>query len=1001
MFLKRVLVILLISITAVVAKAQYALYQLANSYADSGNYQEAIRIMKDVAEQEKETEYYIEVIASIASFYSYTEHIDSLKQYNYYTQQLAEKCDNDSIAEIYIQSTAWNYYRCNQYENAIETSKRVLELRKKVYGVGSEEWHDWLGVITLNAFKNLDFENLSLFSQLGYEVARDINGIESRYFQEAIAMIRAYGHQYVDNFPDFVITWISPYYQILKQDDILRKYQYEYEILLYEAYYTLDDLKNCQVYYNKLNKWLYSSCDDYIPTLDKARIWIKLANYDNRIGDSVKARWRIEKGWKLASENIDGSIPLEILMDRCNAERLLRTKPNGEYGIYSEWLIENTTPIILANEQGDETLASFYETRAWAYEGNNDWDKAISDLRISILLKPSLSRKKKLAQMFIHNNEYAEAEDLYLDILENIKDNSALKRSTESDLMALYWLWDKKDKLGKYIKLDFENIKTEVRDAFVFMNEFEREKFLNQSSLGGLLNFDLYTAFSKDGNQWELGNQYAYNLALIQKGLLLSTMKDIDAILSEAPDSLKKEIDIYNHYRKLTIDSGVEDPILRDMRLKFMEYVSTHPNFLSQLNYKWIDVRNCLHDGEAAIEFVNLLGILPSSLSNYTPKLGALILTKDSEYPTFITLSSNAFIEGLFEFDEEGNRMDDVLYMGEAQKQLFSQIWEPLIPYLKNIKTIYYSPTGLLQTLNLDWLGSNNDDLMISNYNLYRLSSTRELCNKDVKKNQNNAILYGDIAYSISGKRPNKPSMSKYRSTTRAGFSPLSGTAIELDSIQSELRFHNYETHNLTGTIATEGSFRGFSGKSPKILHIATHGFYFSEENIIEEFKKSSFMGFQATKPELYHSGLALAGAQDSWINENAIENTINFEKFFKMDSDNDGILLSAEISQMDLSGTDLVVLSACETALGEIKADGVYGLQRAFKLAGVKSILMSLWKVDDDATQLLMCEFYKNLLGGMSKRESLLQAQNKVRGTKGFEGPYNWAAFILLDALN
>ena len=98
---------------------------------------------------------------------------------------------------------------------------------------------------------------------------------------------------------------------------------------------------------------------------------------------------------------------------------------------------------------------------------------------------------------------------------------------------------------------------------------------------------------------------------------------------------------------------------------------------------------------------------------------------------------------------------------------------------------------------------------------------------------------------------------------------------------------------------------------------------------------------------------------------------------------------------------TDLVVLSACETALGNVRPDGVFGLQRAFKLAGVKSLIMSLWKVDDDATQLLMTAFYQNYLSGMSKREALLAAQKCVMNTPGFENPYNWAAFILLDGLN
>ena len=114
-----------------------------------------------------------------------------------------------------------------------------------------------------------------------------------------------------------------------------------------------------------------------------------------------------------------------------------------------------------------------------------------------------------------------------------------------------------------------------------------------------------------------------------------------------------------------------------------------------------------------------------------------------------------------------------------------------------------------------------------------------------------------------------------------------------------------------------------------------------------------------------------------------------------------DGILTAKEIALMDLRGTDLITLSACQTGLGEVSGEGVFGLQRGFKKAGVSSILMSLWKVDDIATQILMTAFYENLLSGKSKAESLRIAQDEVRSTDSYEDPYYWAAFILLDGIN
>jgi CHAT domain-containing protein len=136
-----------------------------------------------------------------------------------------------------------------------------------------------------------------------------------------------------------------------------------------------------------------------------------------------------------------------------------------------------------------------------------------------------------------------------------------------------------------------------------------------------------------------------------------------------------------------------------------------------------------------------------------------------------------------------------------------------------------------------------------------------------------------------------------------------------------------------------------------------------------------------------------MAGAQSS-INDKGVP----------LDGD-DGILTAQEISQLDLRGVDFVVLSACETGIGDImQGEGVFGLQRGFKKAGVKTILMSLWKVSDAATEMLMTEFYTNLCNGKTKHEPLRLAQRKVReytdrdGNYLFKDPFYWAGFVLLD---
>lgn len=430
-----------------------------------------------------------------------------------------------------------------------------------------------------------------------------------------------------------------------------------------------------------------------------------------------------------------------------------------------------------------------------------------------------------------------------------------------------------------------------------------------------------------------------------------------------------------------------------------MQYVSSQPQFLAQLNYTWKDVKKHLGEHEAAIEFINLWGITPDNLNDGHSSFGAIILRNDSDFPIFVKLAQDSTITNLYEFDEEGVKQCELLYSRPVSNQLYQIIWEPLLPYLSDVETVYYAPTGVLQDINLDWIEDGDSNVLATKYNLYRLSSTREILIRDKCRYHNNATLYGDIAYSIKESPLHEFVKSKYRSSTRAGFGPLKGTSIELDSIKCELNSRAIGYKEFRKELASEEAFRKLSGQSPEVIHIATHGFYYSRDEIEKEYKSGNFCNFiayQGMNPELYHSGLALSGAQDTWHNESG-----DISKYVEMKSDNDGILLSSEIAQMDLSNTDLVVLSACETALGNVKSEGVYGLQRAFKLAGVNSLIMSLWKVDDDATQILMTSFYQNYLNGMSKREALLSAQNKVRNTPGFEDPYNWAAFILLDGLN
>ena len=228
---------------------------------------------------------------------------------------------------------------------------------------------------------------------------------------------------------------------------------------------------------------------------------------------------------------------------------------------------------------------------------------------------------------------------------------------------------------------------------------------------------------------------------------------------------------------------------------------------------------------------------------------------------------------------------------------------------------------------------------------------------------------------------------NEQKQSIRGGFKYLPNTLVEMRQINSILKAkENNDT--ISGAAATESSFKALSGKSIDVLHVATHGFYVPKrrKSLLSKVTKNAFNSIE--DQSLSRSGLLMAGAQTTLDNPNT--------------AGEDGILTAKEIARMDLGQVELVTLSACETGLGDVTGEGVFGLQRGFKKAGVKTILMSLWKVDDEATQILMSQFYKDLIAGKSKVEALREAQQFVRNTdnKKFDEPRFWAAFILLDAL-
>jgi CHAT domain-containing protein len=212
---------------------------------------------------------------------------------------------------------------------------------------------------------------------------------------------------------------------------------------------------------------------------------------------------------------------------------------------------------------------------------------------------------------------------------------------------------------------------------------------------------------------------------------------------------------------------------------------------------------------------------------------------------------------------------------------------------------------------------------------------------------------------------------------TRGKITILEGTKVEAQSINQIFNKKGITSKLVMNENASEENIKAL--KSPTILHIATHGFFVSlpKESKIKTMEDARNRNL--LKNPFMRSGLLLADCQNPPV-----------------EGEEDGVLSAEEAMNLDLEGTELVVLSACETGLGDVEnGEGVYGLQRAFQQAGAKTIVMSLWKVSDEATQILMTEFYQNLVNGGTKREAFKNAQLTLR--KKYPEPFYWGAFVMV----
>lgn len=534
---------------------------------------------------------------------------------------------------------------------------------------------------------------------------------------------------------------------------------------------------------------------------------------------------------------------------------------------------------------------------------------------------------------------------------------------------------------------------------FSFLSESEKEMYY-QTRLPDVHAFTAYSLNRKRTNP--LITQYTYNNILLNKGLMLKSSTAMRlAILNSNDPVLLKEYDEWIALQK-EISVLYATPV--ELRTKDLSGLESRANNLEKSlvessqefsDYRkgnqitWEDVRKSLKNNEAAIEFTDFKKRERDGGDAII--YCALIVRQESEYPEMIKLFSEDQLKSIIN-KSGANSIDDISSIygtrNSRNEELYNLIWKPIETYLKGVQTVYMSPSGLLNKISFPAISSGKDVFLCDNYKLQIKGSTGSITgDKDfVKSNDLSAMVFGGIRYSSSNSGSDV-------------WSYLEGTKDEGDAVSRILDEAKIKVNYLSGENATETYFKQNAGKN-NILHLATHGFFFDDpEKVRVEEKKEvveigqvTFRGttrawgvtsFVNNENPLMRSGLVLAGANDVWV---ATEK----------DETDDGVLTAQEVTQIDMRKSDLVVLSACETGLGDIKgSEGVYGLQRALKMAGVKNIIMSLWEIPDRETVEFMGLFYNYLLNSKDIREAFYKSQKDMRAKYD---PYFWGAFVLME---
>lgn len=651
-----------------------------------------------------------------------------------------------------------------------------------------------------------------------------------------------------------------------------------------------------------------------------------------------------------------------------------------------------------------EQLSMLYNTRARCSAAFKDYASALADYRKAdeiLSAKYPQSEGDRIALlpliggMEYHNGDYAEAERyyrLYADYTKSLKGIRSMDY-----INALIYLANAEGFAG-HVEAGCNDyteavgiMKSVMRENLPYMTGEEREGFW--SPLSSVLT--LMTPYALEAGLYQTPfTRSSYDALIMSKAFLLETERSLYEVvkkegtgddmsdymaLASMKNQMKEWEKDYNNFSDSILYMSQKAATIET---RLIGRCRGYGDITSFMDVDYAAVRQALRQGDMLVDFADY--VQETSDRRYA----AYIVTNEQEYPLLRPLFSESQIDSL------GISRPDMFYDAEYASGVLRLLWEPLREYAAEGSTVYYVPSQLLFKISLESLPLPDGSLLGSHYNFVRLSSVHELVNaKEARMSPNpqTAVLYGGLQYDLEpddmaaqSRKYDLSGILAMRGDIVRGdstFRDLPWSKEEIDKVGYILENNKWHVTPYTGANGTEESFYSMHGNAPQLLHIATHGFYYTPvqaENI------DYLRGYTDA---MLLSGLVMSGGNAAWRGKALPDDVLG------------GILTANNIARLDLSGVELVVLSACQSGQGEVTSEGLYGLQRAFKKAGVGTMVMALWKISDKVATNFMVTFYECLADKENcwdKRKAFGQAVSAIR--EKYPDPFYWAAFVMLD---